>query len=152
MPSTLADYIGGTPQNLPMEAAKEHEPVRVFTPAVYYAENGSVTANVRPYRNGNLPSPSIDGWSENVDPTNGFTIDQNFSPRMRASFLGQGHYDLVPVPYVPIDGPGTPNVRYKGLRQGALSQVMGLQRPDTVNALQFASALSGYQAGMLADR
>lgn len=150
MPSTLAAYVLGTPQNLPMPL--HPEPERVFTPDVYYGENASVTANVHPYRNGNLPSPVVGGWSENVDPTNGYTVDQGYSPHKRADFLGQGHYDLVPVPTVPTDGPGTPNVRYKALRQGAISQVTGLQRDSTVTALQFASALSGYQAGLLADR
>lgn len=151
MPSTVADYIAGMPVTMPK--APHPEPTRVYSPEVYYGDNASVTADVRPYRNGNLPSPSAGGWSENVDPTNGYTVDQGYSPRNRASFMGQGHYDLVPVPTgVHTDGPGTPNVRYKALRAGALAQVQGAQRPSAIDALQFASALSGYQAGLLANR
>lgn len=150
MPSSLAAYLEGTPQNIPFPV--NAEPPRVFASTVPYANNASVTANVKPRRVGTLPDPAIGGFSENVDPTNGFTIDQEFSPHTRADFLGQGHYDLVPVPSVPIDGPGTPNVRFKNLRAGALAQIAGAQRDPSVNAVQFAAALSGYQAGLLAGR
>jgi hypothetical protein len=150
MPTSVAEYVAGFPVTAPK--LPHPEPERVYSPDVYYGENPSITEHVRPWRDGNVPARNIGGWSENVDPTNGFTIDQGFSPRNRAAFLGQGHYDLVPVPTVPTDGPGTPNTRLRALRQGALSQVMGLQRSETVTALQFASALSGYQAGLLAGR
>lgn len=151
MPTNLADYVGGMPQNLPGPGPSP-EPVRVFSPTVAYADNATVTAAVKPYRNGALPDPRLGGFSENVDPTNGYTIDQSFSPHQRADLLGQGHYDLVPVPVQQIDGPGTPNRRFTALRAGALQQLTGAQRDPSVTALQFATALSGYQAGLTAGR
>lgn len=151
MPTNLAAYVEGTPQNIPGPGPNP-EPLRVFSDAPNGSANGSVTASVKPYRNGALPDPRVGGFSEGTDPTNGYTVDQEFSPHHRADFLGQGHYDLVPTQHLGIDGPGTPNTRFTRLRAGAIQQITGSQRDPSVTALQFASALSGYSAGLTAGK
>lgn len=147
MSSTLGTFIGGMPQNMLPYPPQPSPPV-IFAPPPSYGDNASVSAMVVPYRIGTLPSPVVGGFSENVDPTNGRTVDQQYSPHARADLMGQGHYDLVPVPVVQSAGPGTPNTRYIALRQGMLTQIQGLQRDPIISGLQFASVLSPYKSGI----
>lgn len=146
MPTSLAAFVAGLPVDPPH--SRTPGPLPVYSPAVAYADNASVSASTRPRRIGTLPDPAVGGFSENVDESNGFTVDPGYSPHARADFLGQGHYDLVQTQQLAVIGAGTPNVRLKGLRAGALAQLSGGARDDSATAMQFAAALSGYQAGL----